>query len=191
MSKRMAVVVATVLFLSLAGCNLLTLEDLVGVVLPPNSAAMSNLVLMNQAEASVQRVYPNALLIEAAGIPSGGAATTADDIDRWVFVFVEDPNAATSGTVILTYANGVFSEPQYDSSGWTGTVYERLPRELSLADAVARLRDAGYDGLFTSVTLRKPLTFPQPEEALYAFSVGGQFVLVGAETGNVANEATE
>ena len=69
-----------------------------------------------------------------------------------------------------------------------GTVFEVLPRTMDLDQAIQKMRDAGYAEPFTAVSFRKPLTFPLPEEALYAFSLPGRFVLVGALTGKVTTE---
>ncbi|MCK4340766.1 MAG: hypothetical protein KAY37_03475 [Phycisphaerae bacterium] len=148
----------------------------------------TNLHLMNQAEQLVEADYPNSLLIEANGVPSSGSASTAEGIDRWRFVFVDDISATNVGTVLLEYADGAFGTPEHSPQPWFGTVYERLPREMSLGEAVQKMRDAGYTADFTAVTLRKPLTFPQPEEALYAFSLTGHYVMVGALTGEVTTE---
>lgn len=132
--------------------------------------------------------YPSALLIEAWGSPSAGTATVAADIDQWRFISVEDVNAQEPGTVTLDYASNEFGEPEFVASPWVGTVYERLPRQISLAQAIEFMRNAGHTDAFAGVTLRKPLTWPQPEEALYSFSLPGMFVLVGALTGEVQTE---
>ena len=147
-----------------------------------------NLNLMGQAERVVWVTYPNAMLIEAQGAPSTGTATNAADIDRWAFVFDADSTNPGSGTVTIQYSNGSFGEPVYVAQGWVGTIFERLPRVLSLGDAVTNMRDGGFTDDFSAVTLRKALTFPVPTEASYAFSLPGQFVLVGAETGTITTE---
>ncbi len=181
----MCLAIAVTLITS-TGCGLLQ-RLLCGppVTTPP---AKSNIVLMNEAEQLVQPEYPNSLLIEAHGTPSSGSAEDANDIDQWLFIFVDDMGAANVGTVLLEYVGGEFGDPVHVPQGWVGTVYERLPRVLNLAQAIQKMREAGHIGSFSMVTLRKPLTFPQPEEALYAFSLPGRFVLVGAETGEVSVE---
>lgn len=159
-----------------------------GFTLLPPGAPPSNIELMSQAEQIVWADYPSAMLIEAIGAATSGAANSADDIDQWLFIFPEDPNLPAGGTVQLHYAAGAFGAPVYVSQTWGGTIFERLPRLVSLADAVGLMRDAGHTGDFTGVVLRKPLTWPLPEEAFYGFSVSGGFVTVGAETGAVSGE---
>ncbi len=143
----------------------------------------NNLDLMRMAEGIVWADYPDAMLIEVHGVPSSGAANTADDVDQWGFIFAEDPQSPTTGTVTLEFRDGEFTDPVLMSQPWAGTVYERLPQTLTLADAVAVVRDAGYAAPFAEVVIRKPLTWPMPDEAFYALLIEGQYVLVGAESG--------
>ena len=182
----MCLAIAVTLITS-TGCGLLRFL-LYGQPLTTPTTTKSNIVLMNEAEQLVEAEYPNSLLIEAHGASSSGSASNADDIDQWLFIFVDDMGAGTVGTVLLEYAGGEFGDLVHVPQAWFGTVYERLPRVLDLAQAIQNMRDAGHIGSFPSLTLRKPLTFPQPEEALYAFSLPGRFVLVGAVTGEVTVE---
>ena len=163
----------------LAGC------ELVGL---PLGGGLDNLALMAEAEQIVQATYPRATLIELHGNPSGGTATTAADIDQLRFIFDEDSDAPAGATIILEYADGAFGDPVKVEQGWVGTMYERLPRDMSLDQAVLLMRLAGHAEPFTAVTLRKPLTFPVPDEASYMFTQAGQFVLVGVESGEVTTE---
>ena len=180
-SSNTLCVVSTAMLLGLCGCpQAATILQLV--------TATCNLTLMEQAETLVQADYPHAMLIEANGVSTSGSASVGEDIDRWQFVFDSDSADPGAGTVTIEYAGGDFQGAEFVASGWIGTVYERLPRVLSLCDAVDRMRAAGYTGPFTSVTLRKPLIFPVPDEALYALALSGQNVLVGAETGTVSVE---
>ena len=189
LNKRMSMV-AAVCGLALAGssgCALLSML-LQGVgLLPPASSPLSLLALMAQAEQLVVPQYPSAILVEVVGAPSSGSATVSSDVDRWQFRFPENP-MAVAGTVWVDYENGQLSGPFYTEQGLLGTVFEVLPRTMDLDQAIQKMRDAGYTEAFTAVSFRKPLTFPLPEEALYAFSVPGRFILVGALTGNVTTE---
>ncbi len=172
-------------------CLVLGLVALSGGCPQPDDTSVpdpTNLDLMNQAEGLVQADYPRALLIEQNGAPSSGSAMTAANIDSWLFVFVDDIEAETPGTVLLVYAGGRFRDPVRMEQTWTGTVYERLPRVLTLEAAVALMRAAGYPDAFTAVSLRKAAADPQPAEAQYAFAQAERFVLVGARTGTVSEE---
>jgi hypothetical protein len=144
--------------------------------------------LMSQAEQIVQQDYPDSLLIEVIGEPTSGAANSAEDVDSWEFRFVDDINASNVGTVILHYANGVFDDPEHINQGLVGTIYERVPRVMSLKTAIELMRKAGYSDTFSTVVLRKPLTNPEPIEAFYIFSLPGRLVLVGMVTGEVTVE---
>ncbi|MBN1343160.1 MAG: hypothetical protein JXQ73_10795 [Phycisphaerae bacterium] len=171
---------------AIAGCG--TLQNLV-CTLVPCWCPSNNLALMSEAERIVAQEYPTWLLIEAQGAPSTGSASVADDVDQWRFIFVDDPNdTQDQGTVELQYADGAFGQPVYVPDIWLGTVFERLPRHMSLAQAIEHMRDAGYTQTFTAVDLRKPLKVPLPEEAFYIFTLPDRYVLVGAVTGKVTEE---
>lgn len=109
-------------------------------------------------------------------------------MDRWQFRFVDDIYATFPGTVERDYAGGEFAQPVHLPWPLLGTVFEELPREMDLPEAVEHLRDAGYDQPFSAVALRKPLTVPLPDEAYFIFSLPGVFVFVGALTGQVTEE---
>ncbi len=154
-------------------------------------ARKDNIELMADAEQIVGAQYPLALLIEVQGYPSSGSATVAKDIDQWTFVFVEDPNSVDTGTVLIDWIDGEFGAVVYVHAPWGGTVYDALPRQMNLARAIELMREAGHTAPFTSTVLRKPLTYPPPTEAIYAFPMLGRFVIVGAVTGEVSVEIPE
>jgi hypothetical protein len=57
---------------------------------------------------------------------------------------------------------------------------------MTLEDAVARLRDAGFQSPFSAVTLRFPLG-PSSSEPLFIFGFAdGSSIGVGTKTGTVA-----
>jgi hypothetical protein len=186
MRSRCVLGVLAVLATAVAGCcgwmTLGTVGSLFGLT-------PSNLELMATAEGMVAPEWPQALLIEVLGAPSSGSAQTAADVDRWQFRFSEDPNVGGSGTVWVDYENGQFAGPFYTQQGLVGTEYVALPRTMSLADALQLARNAGFNDAFTSVTYRTPLIFPPADEALYALGMPGQWVLVGAVSGEVTAEA--
>ncbi len=143
------------------------------------------LQLLARAEKIVEAEHPRAVLVEARGTSADGTATTADDILTWRFLFTGDSETPGATTVVLEYAAGEFGEPELLTQRLVGTMHERLPRTMTLTTAIQFLRDAGHDDPFSQVVLRKPLTFPVPDEAFYIFTVGEQAVFVGTETGKV------
>lgn len=153
--------------------------------IPPVDKNDPLMQLLARAETRVTRIYPDALLVEALGTPAGATALTADDIVNWEFRFMEDRDEPGAATVFLEYRDGEFAEPYAVSYGLNETMYQRLPRTMTLATAVQYLRAAGYDAAFSQVLLRKPLRFPVPEEAYYAFKIGKKYILVGMSTGTL------
>jgi len=131
--------------------------------------------------------FTRARPLEADGWASSGSATTAAEIDRWRFVF---DNQGTSGS---RFASAVI---KYGKSGFETVTGVRpaflednrlrpLPR-MTLEDAVARLRDAGFQSPFSAVTLRFPLG-PSSSEPLFIFGFAdGSSIGVGTRTGTVA-----
>lgn len=145
--------------------------------------------LMAQAEDRVLPDFPLAVLIEVVGGPSAGVAHEAADVDRWQFRFVDDVYATFPGTVELDFADDAFAQPVLVPWPLLGTVFESLPREMDLPEAVALLRNAGYDEPFSAVALSRPLTNPLPEEAMFIFTLPGKYVFVGALSGEVHEES--
>jgi hypothetical protein len=126
--------------------------------------------------------------LEADGFPSSGAATTAADVDRWRFVF---DNQRTPGsrfrTAIVRYGRGRFGPVKGRRPAFSldDNRLSPLP-EMMLESAVARLREAGFQSPFSSVTLKFPLG-PSSGEPLYIFGFAdGSSIGVGTKTGTVA-----
>ena len=159
-----------------------------GVTLPEVDPNDPQLQLLDQAEAIVEADHPRAVMVEACGTPASGSASTAAEIVTWQFRFMGDSDVPGASTVVLDYADGEFGEPELLLQGLIGTMYERLPRTMTLTTAVQFMRDAGHDGAFSLVVLRKPLAFPVPNEAYYAFTLSDRVVLVGTATGEVTEE---
>ena len=128
------------------------------------------------------------MLVEARGTPASGTVTDADHIVDWLFIFTAYDDDPGSATVLLEYTGGEFREPELVTQGLIGTMFERLPRTMTLATAVQFMRDAGYDEAFSEVVLRKPLVFPVPDETFYIFETADAFVLVGMASGKVSAE---
>ena len=146
------------------------------------------LKLLTQAETIVEKNHSDAVLVEVHGTPAGSKAQTAADIVNWEFRFMEDSDEPGAATVYLEYHDGEFDDPYTIGYGLNGTMYQRLPRTMTLTTAVQYLRDAGYKDGFSEVVLRKPLEFPVPDEASFAFKIGSKYVLVGMKTGKVTGE---
>jgi len=125
--------------------------------------------------------------LEANGRPSSGTATTAAEVDRWRFVF---DNQRTPGsrfrTAIVRYGRGRFGPVKGRRPAFLeDNRLSPLP-EMMLVNAIARLREAGFQSPFSSVTLRFPLA-PSSSEPLYIFGFAdGSFIGVGTKTGTVA-----
>ncbi len=158
------------------------------IELPEVDANDPQLLLLAEAEDVVEAEYPAAMLVEARGTPANGTATDADDIVDWLFIFTAYDDDPGSATVLLEYTGGEFGEPELVTQGLIGTMFDRLPRTMTLTTAVQFMRDADYDEAFSEVILRKPLTFPIPEETFYIFETASKFVFVGMATGEVGAE---
>lgn len=135
-------------------------------------------------------LFTGASPLEANGVPSAGSAMTAGEVDRWRFVF---DNQRTSGsrfsTVVLKYGKGGFGRVKGVLPAFLeDNRLSPLPR-MTLEAAIVRLRGAGYQQPFSSVTLRFPLG-PSVGEPLYIFGFdpggGPPLVGVGTNTGDVA-----
>ena len=145
----------------------------------------SQLKLLAQGEAIVKQDYPDAVLVEAVGTPAGEAALTAADIVNWEFHFMKDPDVPGASTVYLQYTGGEFGEPYAENFGLGDTMYQVLPRTMTLTTAVSYLRAGGYKAAFSEVRLRLPLIFPVPDEASYGFKFDTRYVMIGMETGDL------
>jgi len=130
-----------------------------------------------------------AIPLEADGTPARGQATTAADIDRWRFVFDNQTTPHSRfRTAFIRFRQRRFGKPRGVRPVFVEDQrLQPLPR-MTLANAVARLRGAGYGAPFVAVTLRFPLG-PSFTEPLYIFAFGPTvstaFVGVGTRTGAV------
>lgn len=141
--------------------------------------AESFLQMLDQANAIVTSDYPGATFYEASlNIEMAGSP--------WQFVF-SDPNTVPNSTVILTNYMGDFQlPPKHFNAPWGGDRTIRLPIPMSLEEAEALARSAGYTGNIVNITLRWPLT-ASSLEPLYIFAVPSQnvHVFVGVYTHRV------
>ncbi len=142
--------------------------------------------LMAEAEKIVKPQYPTAVQVENDGTPSKGIAHMAEDIDRWSFIFTDIDG---SEIITLEYADGRFGKPVREARPWIKTQIRELPRNMPLKQAVAYLRNAGYEGPILSVTLRAP--FPEEKGATYVFQMDKRAVYLDAMGGEVMRAVEE
>ncbi len=136
--------------------------------------------LMAEAEKIVKPLYPTAVQVENVGNPSKGSADSAEDVDRWTFIFTDIDG---SETITLEYSKGDFGNPVRVFRPWIATQIKELPRNMPLDKALEYLRNAGHKEPFQSVTLRAP--FPQEKGATYVFQMGKKAVYIDAYSGEV------
>lgn len=136
--------------------------------------------LMADAEKIVKPQYPTAVQVENVGTSSKGSAISAEDVDRWTFVFTDIDG---SETITLEYSKGAFGKPVRVARPWITTQIKELPRNMSLDKVLEYLRNAGHKEPFKSVTLRAP--FPAEKSAYYIFQMDKKAVYIDAYSGEV------
>lgn len=138
--------------------------------------------------------FNNAIMLEADGQTQGNRAVKyARGIVRVRFVF--DNQETTGSKFASAYVH--YGPPPKLFGKIHGVKFPFLedrrilhPPEMTLKNAVRRLRHAGYHDKFSNVTLRKPLTKHKHTHVLFIFGLGtGQdqpYVAVDTKTGKVA-----
>jgi hypothetical protein len=143
--------------------------------------------------------FSTATMLEADGLTRGGrcsalncsggsGTTSASGIVLWRFVLDNQASGSRFATATLIY--GPAPKGFGKVTGITSPFVEdaQIPKapRMTLTQAVARLRKAGYRKPFFNVTLRNPLG-PKPSKPLYIFGfAGGRFVAVNTVTNKVA-----
>jgi len=183
MMGRITILACLLVGVLTAGCD-------ISIIIPdPNDMAPEDLfALMDEATDIVRDEFPDARLVEVFGFPDQGAglAYEAEDLVDWEFWFVDDIDDATPGQVVLPYENGVFGNLLISDEPITGTVYDRLPEDVTYQEAIDILRDDGITSGFENINLRKLLQIPEPDEAYYIFAFpDDSFIAVGAESGDI------
>ena len=153
------------------------------------SGAPDVTTLIPRARSLVRSSNPqlrSAVLYEADGLParSGASVRTAAGIVQWQFVY-DVPNSSRYAHAMISYgpAPHRFGRVVASRSPWLeDQVISRAPR-LTLAEAVGRLRKAGYRQAFSSVVLRWPL-YPKATVA-YIFTLPTSYVAVDVYNGKV------
>jgi hypothetical protein len=135
-------------------------------------------------------LFSGAVPLEAEGTPSAGSAMTAGDVNRWRFVFDNQPTRGSRfHSVLIKYGKRGFGRVTGRKPAFLKDKRIRPLPKMTLDDAISLLRGAGYQQPFASVTLRFPLA-PSFSEPLYIFGfdtgAGPPSVGVGTTTGAVA-----
>lgn len=135
----------------------------------------------------------NLTLISAFGKPNlGGLFYKAEEVDNWEYVFLlanKDPELFEQA-LSVNFEQGVFKEPTLLPGPPFGTVFEKLPNNMTLKQAIKILRKAGYKDGFFNVILKKTLT-PIQTNHQYIFEVSHpdyRFIFVDTQTGKVSTE---
>lgn len=167
-----------------ASCLIATGSPAAGV--PARGADIK--LLFDRALATVRanREFAKAVMLEADGSPTGnGAVRGAARITRWRFVLANRGGSRfASVTIDYRRASGFAAPVGHPEPFLEDVVIKRAPK-LTLAEAVSRLRRAGYRRPFSNVTLRNPLG-PERSQALYIFGLDRKgFVAVNSRTGAV------
>ena len=134
------------------------------------------------------RLCDKAVLYEADGTAANSRGTTsASGIVSWRFVFDNYPSHSRFKSATIGYGpppkrfGPVRGNPQ---PFLEDLVIKKAPR-MTLAEAVALLRGAGYRTRFFNVTLRDPLG-PNPTGPLYIFGFSHRYVDVNIRTKKVS-----
>jgi hypothetical protein len=132
--------------------------------------------------------YARAVVLEADGYTRGGKkVTSATGVVKWRFVFDNQSSGSrfASATIFYGPPPAKFGRVRGNRSPFVEDV--RIPRapKMTLAEAVARLKQGGFTRGFSNVTLRNPLG-PKRLHPLYIFGIGGgEFVAVDTVTKKV------
>jgi hypothetical protein len=127
------------------------------------------------------------VLFEADGSTRGGKpVSSAAGVISWRFVFQGTPGSKfASATLSYGPAPKKFGKVVGVKQPFLEDVPIPRAPTMTLAQAVVRLRKAGYRQGFNGVTLRNPLG-PTRSNPLYIFSVSSKFVAVDTVTGKVS-----
>lgn len=127
------------------------------------------------------------VLYEAEGATRGGKpVSSATGIVSWKFVFDGTPGSKYA-SAFLTYgpAPKKFGKVVGVRSPFLEDVPIPRAPTMTVAQALARVRKAGYRKGFSGVTLRNPLG-PKKSNPLYIFTIAPKFIAVDTVTGKVS-----
>lgn len=143
---------------------------------------------VNLVRATKRPSFARAVALEADGITAGGRPTTsAAGIVKWRFVFDNQSSHSRFRSAMINYgpAPKQFGAVVGNVAPFLEDIQLARPPRMTLSQAVRRLRGAGYQKSFSTVTLRNPLG-PERLHPLYIFGIGHMFVGVDTVTQKVA-----
>src|ERR1700753_1191593 len=140
-----------------------------------------------RVRAANQRQFARDVLYEADGITRGGKpVSSVAGVVSWRFVFDGTPGSSFASAYV-TY--GPAPKRFGKVIGVKQPFLEDVPipkaPTMTLAQALVRVRRAGYRRGFTAVTLRSPLG-PTKSNPLYIFAFAAKFIAVDTVTGKVS-----
>jgi hypothetical protein len=130
----------------------------------------------------VQKQYPGAAIFNIYAWTNDVCGTDSAESLPHITVLLRLENGDKAQITNTTYDE--FGPVEVTKGPWVGSANLVWFPSMSAADAEKRLRELGYEGKFTSLTLSKPL-FPGVEEDLYTFQmVDGTAVDIPTKTKN-------
>ncbi|MFF3159661.1 hypothetical protein [Streptomyces sp. NPDC057910] len=135
--------------------------------------------------------YPSAYLVEVDGKAPTGPTTDIADVTSWTYRFNDTIDGEHPFNISVEASlDGAIAEPQIRNSIWVGSTPLNPPIKMDPATADRLLKAAGYDGIYTYVTLRQPNAAAFAPHPLYIFDqitpAGRGYVGVDTVTGEVA-----
>jgi len=178
----------------------LAITGLILVAVPGSVAASASrratipdvTVLFGRAVHVVRRTsrptFARAVVLEVDGVTRGGKkVTTAAGIIEWRFVFDNQLSRSrfSSATIVYGPRPAKFGKVNGYRQPFLEDLRLSKAPKMTLAAAVARLKQAGFSKGFFNVTLRKPVA-RRRLNPLYIFTIGaGRFVAVDTVTKRV------
>ena len=143
---------------------------LIAALMPVSSAAAARKtipdvkVLFHHAVKIVRATDPptfsNAVMLEAEGTTGGVPTTSASGIDRWQFVFDNQPSCPQFPcSAFISYGPPPLAFGPVIGNPSIFVEDHLIPKApaMTLKQAVKRLQDAGFTNAFLNVTLRNPV----------------------------------
>ncbi|RAL09278.1 uncharacterized protein BO97DRAFT_458445 [Aspergillus homomorphus CBS 101889] len=138
---------------------------------------------INIAVRLMRKTYPDAQLYEVKATDLSPRPTATTSLTAVFRVGDGDSNA----TALISTGDrmwGEWGDVEFIPESWLGGAVIPWPIEMDVDEADALLRDAGFTGRYTVVTLRWPLCSGLDGPG-YVFEVGRENVFVGARDGTV------
>ncbi len=145
-----------------------------------------NLELMDAAGQLLGATWPNAQLVDVLGVPSVSWAHEATEFGQWRLVFLANDGSGAGNIELWWDVAEGFAEPIYHDDPFYGVMDAPLPDTMSLSDAIALVRQAGYQTAFSSVAMNTPQWPAVP--ARYSFPAAGGILFVDIGSGAITVE---